>query len=56
MLVNGVVKLNEGGRTRVVEECSYEGQRIEALRKWSEVQLFDEEREGIRGHGSELKG
>ncbi|KAH7414066.1 arylamine N-acetyltransferase 2 [Phaeosphaeria sp. MPI-PUGE-AT-0046c] len=56
MLINGVVKENLGGRTSVVEDCRTEEQRIAALEKWFGIILTEEEREGIRGWGTELTG
>jgi arylamine N-acetyltransferase len=56
MLVNGVVKENTGGKTRVVQECRSEGERVGALEKWFGLRLSEEERKGIVGHSTELKG
>lgn len=56
MLVNGVVKENLGGRTKVVKECVSEAERVEALREWFGIELTAEERDSIRGHVTELKG
>lgn len=54
MLVNGTVKENLSGKTVVVQECLSEQERIGALKKWFGIALTDEEREGIRGHVTEL--
>ncbi|KAJ4293227.1 hypothetical protein N0V90_008509 [Kalmusia sp. IMI 367209] len=56
MLVNGVVKENVGGKTYVVQECGSEAERHEALEKWFGMRLSAEERSGIVGHVTELKG
>ncbi|KAF2015797.1 arylamine N-acetyltransferase 1 [Aaosphaeria arxii CBS 175.79] len=56
MLVNGTVKENLGGKTKVVRECRTEGERIEALEEWFGMRFTEEEREGIKGHVTELKG
>jgi arylamine N-acetyltransferase len=55
MLVNGDVKLNEGGKTRVVQTCKTEEERIKALKEWFEIELTEEERCGISGRPTELK-
>jgi arylamine N-acetyltransferase len=56
MLVNGVVKENLGGKTKIVEECKTEEQRLEALQKWFRMTFTEEEKAGIRGWGTELGG
>lgn len=56
MLVDGVVKENLGGRTRVVERCRTEKERVEALERWFGICFSEEEREAIRGWRTELKG
>ncbi|KAM6529692.1 hypothetical protein FALCPG4_007820 [Fusarium falciforme] len=55
MLVNGVVKENLGGRTRVVEELKGEDERLEALERYFGITLSEEEKEGIRGYVSDLQ-
>ena len=55
MLVNGTVKENVGGKTRVVQECKTEEERVEALKHWFAIELTDEERKSIRGFITELK-
>ena len=55
MLVNGVVKENLGGKTKVVEECQTEGERVEALKTWFGIRLSEEEIGSIRGWHTELK-
>ncbi|KAF1849036.1 arylamine N-acetyltransferase 2 [Cucurbitaria berberidis CBS 394.84] len=56
MLVNGVVKENLGGRTRVVEDCKTEQQRLVAMQKWFGMTFTEEEQSGIRDWGTELRG
>jgi arylamine N-acetyltransferase len=56
MLVNGIVKENLGGRTKVVEDCKTEEERLVALEKWFGVYFTEEEQAGIRGWGTELMG
>lgn len=55
MLVDGVVKENLGGKTKIVQVCESEGERVEALRKWFDIELTKEEVEGIKGWRTELK-
>lgn len=55
MLVNELIKENLGGKTRVVQECRTEEERVEALKKWFGVELTEEERLAIRGHMTEVK-
>ncbi|KAL6705111.1 hypothetical protein ACN47E_007370 [Coniothyrium glycines] len=56
MLINGLVKENVGGKTSVVQDCQTEEERLEALKKWFGIVLTEEEKKGIRGWGTELKG
>ena len=56
MLVNGTVKENLGGKTKVVQECTVEEERIGALEKWFGMRFTEEERLGIVGYVTELKG
>ncbi|KAI9163163.1 Arylamine N-acetyltransferase, liver isozyme [Paramyrothecium foliicola] len=55
MLVDGVVKENLGGRTAVVQTCTSEEERVQAMREWFGLELTEEERVSIKGHISELK-
>ena len=55
MLVNGVVKENLGGKTKVVQECQTEAERVEALKTWFGIRLSEEEINSIRGWHTELK-
>jgi arylamine N-acetyltransferase len=54
MMVTGTVKENLGGKTKVVQECGTEDERIEALQRWFGITFTKEERDGIRGHFTEL--
>jgi arylamine N-acetyltransferase len=56
MLINGVVKENLGGKTAVMEDCRTEEQRLAALDKWFGMSFTQDERDGIRGWGTELRG
>ncbi|PCD42573.1 hypothetical protein AU210_005100 [Fusarium oxysporum f. sp. radicis-cucumerinum] len=56
MLVNGVVKENLGGKTQIITTCNTEGERVEALEKYFQISLTNEEKEDIRGYVSELRG
>ena len=54
--MNGVVKENLGGKTKVVEDCRTEEERLEALEKWFGMRFTEEEKAGIKGWGTELRG
>jgi arylamine N-acetyltransferase len=56
MLINGVVKENLGGKTKVVEDCKTEEERLLALEKWFGMTFTEEEKMGIKGWGTELGG
>ncbi|EDN92849.1 hypothetical protein SS1G_08714 [Sclerotinia sclerotiorum 1980 UF-70] len=56
MLVNGVLKENLGGKTRVVRVCENEEERVRVLREVFGIVLLDEEIAGIRGRCVELRG
>lgn len=55
MLVNGDVKLNTDGKTKLVKSCATEKERLEALKEYFGMKFTDEEKEGIRGMVTELK-
>lgn len=55
MLVNALVKENLGGKTKIVEECKTEEDRVRVLKEWFGITLTAEEREGIKGSATELK-
>jgi len=54
MLVNGIVKENLGGRTRVVKECQTEVERIQ-VKEYFNISLNKEEIDGIKGWITELR-
>lgn len=54
MLVNGTIKENLGGKTQIVHECRGERDRLDALKAWFDIELTDEEKEGIRGWTTDL--
>lgn len=54
MLVNGSVKENLGGRTRLVQECRTEGERVQALEEWFGLGLTEEETKAIEGFQTAL--
>lgn len=53
-LAGGTVKENLGGKTQVVRECENEKERVEALMHWFGIELTEEERDSIKGFGTEL--
>lgn len=55
MMVNEVVKKNLGGKTKVVQRCQSEAERVEALRAWFGIELSDEGRKGIQGWSTEIR-
>ncbi len=55
ILVNELVKENLGGKTKVVQQCRSEEERIKALREWFGLELTEEEKIAIKGHMTELK-
>ena len=54
MLFNDLVKENLGGKTQLVQKLESEAERIKALKTLFGLELTDEERNGIRGHVTEL--
>ncbi|KAK2624656.1 hypothetical protein QTJ16_005849 [Diplocarpon rosae] len=54
MMVNGEVKRNDGGKTRVVKVCTTEKERVDALREYFGITLTEEEKLGVRGRNVEL--
>ena len=54
MLVDGLVKENLGGKTTLIETCTTEAERIAALKTHFGITLTEEQKEGIRGLGTEL--
>ena len=55
MLIDGVVKQNYEGRTKVLYECSSEGYRIGALKEWFGIHLTGDEIQAIKGRNVELE-
>ena len=56
MLVNGEVKRNDGGKTRLVLTCTTEEERLKAFEEHFDIRLTDEEVNGIKGRNLELLG
>ncbi len=54
MLVNGEVKRNDGGKTKLVKVCQTEDERIKALKEEFGITLTEEEKLGVRGRNVEL--
>lgn len=54
MLVDGVVKENLGGKTKILKECKTEVERVEALQEYFGIELTDDEKEAISGYKTEL--
>jgi len=55
MLVNGEVKENTGGKTRVIKVCKTDEERVESLKEYFGITITNEQREGIRGWRTALK-
>lgn len=55
MLLNGLVKENLGGKTRVVAELKTENDRLQAIDRLFGIRLTEDERQGIRNYLTELK-
>jgi arylamine N-acetyltransferase len=55
MLVNETVKENLGGKTRLLQECKSERERIEALKKWFGIDLDEEEQRAIDGFKTAIR-
>ncbi|KAL9092161.1 MAG: hypothetical protein Q9165_004594 [Trypethelium subeluteriae] len=56
MLVDDTLKQNTGGRTEVLKVCKTEQERIDALKEWFGIILTEEQKQGISGWNTELKG
>jgi arylamine N-acetyltransferase len=56
MLVNGEVKRNDGGKTRLVLTCTTEEERLKVFKEQFDILLTDEEVNGIKGRNVELLG
>jgi len=55
-MVDGKIKRRIRGSTEILVECVSEVERWEALEKWFGIVLGEQERKGIRGLKTELKG
>ncbi|KAI0199285.1 hypothetical protein F4808DRAFT_433255 [Astrocystis sublimbata] len=53
-MVNGTIKENLGGKTKVVAECKTEEERVAALQKYFDIRLTEEERGAVKGWRTEL--
>ncbi|KAF7927008.1 uncharacterized protein EAE98_006392 [Botrytis deweyae] len=56
MLINGDVKENMGGKTRLVKVCESESERVQVIREFFGIRLTDEEVGAMRGRNVELRG
>lgn len=56
MLVNGAVKENMGGKTKLVKICESESERVEILKEFFGITLTNEEIGGVKGQIAELRG
>ncbi|TVY30810.1 Arylamine N-acetyltransferase,liver isozyme [Lachnellula hyalina] len=56
MLVNGEVKRNDGGKTRVLKVCESEDERVAAFEELFGITLTEEEMLGVEGRNVELGG
>jgi hypothetical protein len=56
MLVNGEVKRNDGGKTRLLLDCQTEEERVKAFGEFFNMKLTEEEIQGVKGRIVELKG
>ncbi|CAG8979180.1 hypothetical protein HYALB_00000315 [Hymenoscyphus albidus] len=54
MLVNGGVKRNNGGRTVTILSCKNEEERVRAIKGYFEIDLIENEAQGIQGIACEL--
>lgn len=55
-LVGAELKRRVGGKTEVLRVCEGEGERLEVLREWFNIELSDFEKVGIKGMVTELRG
>jgi arylamine N-acetyltransferase len=55
MLIDNEVKMNEGGKTKVVQLCRTEEERVNAFTRWFGIDLTEEERCGIFGRSTQLR-
>lgn len=54
-MANGTIKENLGGRSKIVQDCKTEAERLSALKEWFGITFTKEEAEGIRGWITELR-
>ncbi len=54
MLIDGVVKRNDGGKTRSEHVCKTEEERVRVLRETFGIHLKEEEIQGAKGRIIEL--
>ena len=55
-LLQATVKENLGGKTQTVMECKSEDERVRVLREFFGIALTEQERGGIAGWPTELRG
>lgn len=55
MLADDVVKVNMGGKTKILKQCKTEMERLEALKEHFGIYLTNEEQHGIKGFETEIK-
>lgn len=56
MLVDGVLKRNDGGKTSVVRVCGTEEERVRVMREDLGIRLSEEDVKAISGRNVELLG
>lgn len=55
MMVDGEVKRNDGGKTKVVKNCRNEEERVKVFQEFFDMKLTEEEIQGVKGRIVELK-
>lgn len=56
MLKGAVLKRNMGGKTEVVKVCETEEERLKVIREVFGIEFTEDEKEGIKGWRTDLKG